>query len=159
MNNLIGIVNYGIAGNIHSVKKAIEKAGGSTLVINKPEDFDRVDKIVIPGVGSFKDAMQELENDAFIKPLKNFDGPLLGICLGMQLLMDSSEEGGRTSGLGLIPGNVRYIHKKEAFNSSVNLRRNSSMSVAASSLDISLRSTFPMISANSFLYLSVISRA
>ena len=73
MSNIIGIVNYGIAGNIHSVKKAIEKAGGDTLVINSLSDFEIVDKIVIPGVGSFKDAMHELENDGFIRPLKEFD--------------------------------------------------------------------------------------
>ena len=136
MNNLIGIVNYGIAGNVHSVKKAIEKAGGSTLVINKPKDFDLVDKIVIPGVGSFKEAMKELEENGFIKPLMEFDGPLLGICLGMQLLMDSSEEGGRTSGLGLIPGNVRYIHKKETFNSSVKIPSSVLSSMVSPSLSL-----------------------
>ena len=72
MNNTIGIVNYGIAGNIHSVQKALEKAGGNTLIINNPSDFDLVDKLVIPGVGSFKDAMQELENDGFISPIQEF---------------------------------------------------------------------------------------
>jgi len=67
VSDVIGIVNYGIAGNIHSVKKAIERADGKTLVINKPSDFNLVDKLVIPGVGSFKDAMQELESDNFIE--------------------------------------------------------------------------------------------
>jgi imidazole glycerol-phosphate synthase subunit HisH len=109
MNNIIGIVNYGIAGNIHSVKKAIERAGGNTLVINAPSDFDLVDKIVIPGVGSFKDAMQELKNHNFIKPLQKFDKPLLGICLGMQILADLGFEFGKTKGLGLINAEVKPI--------------------------------------------------
>ena len=109
MNNIIGIINYGIAGNIHSVKKAIEKAGGNTLVINSPTDFGLVDKIVIPGVGSFKDAMHELENDGFIDPLKEFNKPILGICLGMQILAELGFEFGKTSGLGLINAEVKLI--------------------------------------------------
>ncbi len=109
MNNLIGIVNYGIAGNIHSVKKAIEKAGGNTLVINTPTDFDLVDKVVIPGVGSFKDAMQELSNDGFIEPLKFFNKPILGICLGMQILANLGFEYGKTKGLGLVDAEVKLI--------------------------------------------------
>ena len=71
MSNVIGIVNYGIAGNIHSIKKAIEAADGITIVINEVSQFSDVDKIVLPGVGSFKDAMQELENDGFLEALKN----------------------------------------------------------------------------------------
>jgi imidazole glycerol-phosphate synthase subunit HisH len=109
MDNLIGIVNYGIAGNIHSVKKSIEKAGGSALVINIPSDFNLVDKVIIPGVGSFKDAMQELNNDGFIGPLKSFDKPILGICLGMQILAKLGLEYGRTNGLDLIDAEVKPI--------------------------------------------------
>ena len=109
----IGIINYGIAGNIHSVKKAVEIAGGTALVINKPEDFDLVDRVIIPGVGSFKDAMQELENDGFIKPLKNFNGPILGICLGMQLMTKLGYEFGKTSGLGMFESEVEIISSDE----------------------------------------------
>jgi imidazole glycerol-phosphate synthase subunit HisH len=109
MSNVIGIVNYGIAGNIHSVKKAIERAGGTTIIVNSRSDFKLVDKIVIPGVGSFKDAMQELENDGFIKLLKEFDRPILGICLGMQVLADLGFEFGKTEGLGIIDAEVRPI--------------------------------------------------
>ena len=107
MSDIIGIVNYGIAGNIYSVKKAIEKAGGDTLVINSPSDFDLVDKIVIPGVGSFKDAMQELKNDGFIDLLKEFNRPILGICLGMQILAELGFEFGKTNGLGMINAEVK----------------------------------------------------
>ena len=109
MNNIIGIINYGIAGNIHSIKKAIEMAKGRILVINKPSDFDLVDKLVIPGVGSFKDAMQELENDNFIDSIQGFNKPILGICLGMQILADLGFEFGKTKGLGLIDAEVRPI--------------------------------------------------
>ena len=109
MNNIIGIINYGIAGNIHSIKKAIEMAKGRILVINKPSDFDLVDKLVIPGVGSFKDAMQELEHDNFIDSIQGFNKPILGICLGMQILADLGFEFGKTKGLGLIDAEVRPI--------------------------------------------------
>ena len=109
MSDVIGIVNYGIAGNIHSVKKAIERADGKTLVINKPSDFNLVDKLVIPGVGSFKDAMQELENDNFISPIQEFSKPILGICLGMQILADLGFEFGKTKGLALIDAEVKQI--------------------------------------------------
>ena len=107
MNNIIGIINYGIAGNIHSVKKAIERAGGKTLVINDSSDFDLVDKLVIPGVGSFKDAMQELENGNFISSIQEFSKPVLGICLGMQILADLGFEFGKTKGLALIEAEVK----------------------------------------------------
>jgi len=107
VNNIIGIINYGIAGNIHSVKKAIERAGGKTLVINDSSDFDLVDKLVIPGVGSFKDAMQELENGNFISSIQEFSKPVLGICLGMQILADLGFEFGKTKGLALIEAEVK----------------------------------------------------
>jgi imidazole glycerol-phosphate synthase subunit HisH len=109
VGDVIGIVNYGIAGNIHSVKKAIDQAGGKTLVINKPSDFNLVDKLVIPGVGSFKDAMQELENDNFIELIQEFDRPILGICLGMQILSTIGFECGTTKGLDLIQAEVKPI--------------------------------------------------
>jgi len=107
MSNIIGIVNYGIAGNIHSIKKAIEKAGGETLIINTPEQFHKADKLVLPGVGSFKDAMQELENDGFLELLTHNTKPILGICLGMQILSTLGFEYGKTKGLGLIQAEVR----------------------------------------------------
>lgn len=109
MSNVIGILNYGIAGNIHSIKKAIEKAGGTTLIINSKEELSQVDKIVLPGVGSFKDAMHELNKDNLINSLKREieTKPTLGICLGMQILSTIGFEYGKTKGLNLINAEVR----------------------------------------------------
>jgi imidazole glycerol-phosphate synthase subunit HisH len=107
MSNIIGIVNYGTAGNIHSVEKALNKASGKTLIINNVEQFNQVDKIVLPGVGSFKNAMQQLENIGFLEVLSNNKKPILGICLGMQILSTLGFEYGQTKGLGFIKAEVR----------------------------------------------------
>jgi len=108
-NNIIGLINYGIAGNIHSVQKAIEKAGGTVKIVNNREELNAVDKIVIPGVGSFKDAMCELEKDELLAPLKQEiqTKPTLGICLGMQILSTFGFEYGRTQGLNVIKAEVK----------------------------------------------------
>jgi imidazole glycerol-phosphate synthase subunit HisH len=109
MSKLIGIINYGIAGNIHSIKKALEKAGGIVKVIKNEDELDSVDKIVIPGVGSFKDAMAELEKDKLLEPLKKViqTKPTLGICLGMQILATLGFEYGKTEGLDAIKAEVK----------------------------------------------------
>ena len=107
MSNVIGIVNYGIAGNIHSIEKALKKAGAKTLIINKAEDFTKADKLVLPGVGSFKDAMKELKNDGFIDALSKNTKPILGICLGMQILSTVGFEYGQTTGFNLVDAEVR----------------------------------------------------
>ena len=109
MSSIVGIVNYGISGNIHSIEKAIKAAGGRTLVINNPEQFKEVDKLVLPGVGSFKDAMQELENDGFLDALQSNTKPILGICLGMQILSTVGFEYGTTNGLDFIQAEVKAI--------------------------------------------------
>lgn len=106
MSNLIGIINYGISGNIYSVKNALEKAGGNVSIINKPSDFEIVDKIVIPGIGSFKDAMDELHKDEFIESIKSYKKPILGICLGMQILATIGHEYGKSDGLDLVNAEV-----------------------------------------------------
>jgi imidazole glycerol-phosphate synthase subunit HisH len=107
MSNIIGIVNYGTAGNLHSVEKALNKATGKTLIINNLEQFNQVDKIVLPGVGSFKNAMQQLKNIGFLEALCNNTKPILGICLGMQILSTLGFEYGQTKGLDLIKAEVR----------------------------------------------------
>jgi len=109
--NIIGLINYGIAGNIHSIKKAIEKAGGTVKIVNNEEELNSIDKIVIPGVGSFKDAMNELEKDELLEPLKKAIKikPTLGICLGMQILSTLGFEYGKTQGLDTIKAEVKPI--------------------------------------------------
>jgi len=109
-----GVVNYGVAGNIHSVSKAIEAAGGTVKVIGSVSDFDQVDRIVIPGVGSFKDAMRELASDGFIETIKDalVAKPVLGICLGMQILATLGFEYGETEGLGVISAEVKSMQVK-----------------------------------------------
>jgi glutamine amidotransferase len=109
MSNIIGLINYGIAGNIHSIKKAIEKAGGTVKIVNNEAELNSVDKIVIPGVGSFKDAMSELEKDELLEPLKQAvkTKPTLGICLGMQILSTLGFEYGKTKGLDAIKAEVK----------------------------------------------------
>jgi imidazole glycerol phosphate synthase glutamine amidotransferase subunit len=107
MSQLVGLVNYGTAGNVHSVKKALEKAGATVKIIDKPEDFKTVPKIVLPGVGSFTEAMDELEQDGFIDSIKSFEGQILGICLGMQILSTIGYEDGQTEGLGLVQAEVK----------------------------------------------------
>jgi len=109
MSQIIGVVNYGIAGNIHSIKKAIEKAGGNVQIINHKDDFTNVSKIVIPGVGSFKDAMQELHNDDLLNTLRKEIQvkPTLGICLGMQILSTLGFEYGKTEGLDALKAEVK----------------------------------------------------
>jgi imidazole glycerol-phosphate synthase subunit HisH len=109
MNNKIGIVNYGVAGNIHSVKKAIIKSGGDPLVINFPNEIKLTDKLIIPGVGTFKSAMDALKNNKFIDELLDYEKPILGICLGMQILCNLGFENGKTKGLGKFDAEVKPI--------------------------------------------------
>jgi imidazole glycerol-phosphate synthase subunit HisH len=111
MSNIIGLINYGIAGNIHSIKKAIERAGGTVKIVNNEDELNSVDKIVIPGVGSFKDAMNELEKYKLLEPLKKAiqTKTTLGICLGMQILSSFGFEYGKAEGLDVIKAEVRPV--------------------------------------------------
>lgn len=104
----VKVVDYG-AGNIGSVLNMIRRAGGQAIAIDRPEALVGGGKVILPGVGSFDNAMRRLDNLGFVEPLRAHavsGGLLFGICLGMQLLADASEEG-VLSGLGLIPGTVR----------------------------------------------------
>lgn len=109
MSCIVGIINYGLSGNIHSIQKALLKAGAKVRVIECLEDFYHIDKLVVPGVGSFKEAMLELEQKGFIEKIQAFDKPILGICLGMQILSDIGFEYGETQGLGLISAKVQKM--------------------------------------------------
>jgi len=105
---MIGIIDYGM-GNIHSVQKALEYMGAKTLVTNSPEDFKKVEKLVLPGVGAFDDAVLELEKRNLIPAIKQFINEkktFLGICLGMQIFFEKSQEARQVKGLGLLKGGV-----------------------------------------------------
>jgi len=105
---VIGIVDYNM-GNLASVINAFTKVGADATLESDPAKLDQYDKLILPGVGAFGDAMEHLKENGMDEAVKNFatsGKPLLGICLGMQLLFDSSEEFGTTQGLGLIPGKV-----------------------------------------------------
>lgn len=88
----VGILNYG-AGNIYSLSASLNRQGVSFGIINHAKDFALYDKVIIPGVGHAMKAMKNLEEKELTSCLINFKKPVLGICLGMQLLTDSSEEG------------------------------------------------------------------
>lgn len=105
---MVGIIDYGM-GNIHSVRKALESLGAKTLVTNNPQQIEKCDKIVLPGVGAFDDAVLELERHGLFSALQEYvknKKILLGICLGMQLLFEKSEEGRILKGLGILKGTV-----------------------------------------------------
>jgi imidazole glycerol-phosphate synthase subunit HisH len=106
---MITIIDYEM-GNLRSVEKAFEGLGFDARVSRDPEDLLATDKIVLPGVGAFKDCITNLRHGGFVEPLLRHvetGKPLLGICVGMQMLFDESEEFGRHKGLGLISGKVK----------------------------------------------------
>jgi len=110
------IVDYGM-GNLASVQRALEECGAAAEVSDDPATLAQASHVVLPGVGAFGDAMARLATGGWIAPLRQLaaDGiPLLGICLGMQLLADYGEEGGAHDGLGLIPGRVVRLHPGDA---------------------------------------------
>ncbi|ODS30619.1 MAG: imidazole glycerol phosphate synthase subunit [Candidatus Scalindua rubra] len=105
---MIAIIDYGM-GNLRSVEKAFEKVGFGAVVTDKPEIIDKADKIVLPGVGAFKDAKIGLEERNLIEPIINHLNKhklFLGICLGLQLLFTRSNEGGKHEGLNIVAGEV-----------------------------------------------------
>lgn len=105
---MIAIVDYGM-GNLHSVSKAVERLGAQATVTADPQELALADAIILPGVGAFGDAMQALQATGLanvLKELAHAGKPLLGICLGMQLLFEQSEEHGEHAGLGLLSGRV-----------------------------------------------------
>lgn len=108
---MIAIVDYG-AGNLRSVELALARLGVHTRVTADPDMLALADGLILPGVGAFSDAMAALGRSGTIPAVLEAVGagrPLLGICLGMQLLLDGSEEGPGVPGLGLIPGEVRRL--------------------------------------------------
>lgn len=107
----IGIIDIGI-GNLGSLRHAIDCQGWDSVAVSGPAEFDGITHLLMPGVGAFAAAMARLDEFGLIEPIRRFAAegrPVLGICLGMQLLGESGSEGGDIPGLGLIPGQVRPI--------------------------------------------------
>lgn len=108
---VIGVIDYGM-GNLRSVLNALERLGAERRLVREGHELDAVDRAVLPGVGAFGDGMRQLRERGFAEALPDYVAggrPLLGICLGMQLLGTLSHEHGRHAGLNIIPGEVRYI--------------------------------------------------
>ncbi len=106
---MITLLDYG-AGNVRSVINAIERLDEQVKIVTRPEDILSAEKLVFPGVGAFGSMIRSLERKGYIEPLKSYlfsDRPFLGICLGLQVLVDCSEEAPDVKGLGLIPGTVK----------------------------------------------------
>ncbi|MFA5060246.1 MAG: imidazole glycerol phosphate synthase subunit HisH [Candidatus Omnitrophota bacterium] len=105
---MIAIIDYGM-GNLRSVQKAFEKVGALATITQDPKDLESAEKIVLPGVGAMKPAMEKLSSLNLVTAIKKSikdKKPFLGICLGLQLLFDESDEGGKVNGLGILKGSV-----------------------------------------------------
>lgn len=108
---MIAIIDYGM-GNLRSVQKGFEKAGVEAAVVRDPREVDSAGGVVLPGVGAFADAMDNLRSlklDEAVHRAVEAEKPFLGICLGQQLLFEASEEWGLHAGLGVFPGLVRRL--------------------------------------------------
>jgi imidazole glycerol phosphate synthase glutamine amidotransferase subunit len=107
----IGLVDYG-AGNLQSVRNALRALGREGTLINEPGGLDGVDAVIFPGVGAFGDSMRHLEAQGLTDPLRDWiraGRPFLGICIGYQVLFESSEESPGIEGLGVFPGRVERL--------------------------------------------------
>ncbi|MFB3892225.1 MAG: imidazole glycerol phosphate synthase subunit HisH [Phycisphaerae bacterium] len=105
---MIAVVDYGM-GNLRSVQKALQRVGADARIVHAPEQIARADKVVVPGVGAFRDAIERIRSAALDAPIREAIGggkPFLGICLGLQMLFDVSYEDGEFAGLGILPGKV-----------------------------------------------------
>ena len=114
---MIAIIDYD-AGNIKSVEKAFQFLGEETVLSRDREEILTADKVVLPGVGSFGDAMQKLKDYHLVNTIYDVVDkqiPFLGICLGLQLLFESSDETPGVSGLGILPGDIKKIPNKPDF--------------------------------------------
>lgn len=107
---MIAIIDYG-AGNLFSVQNALDYIGCNAMISGNAEDLQNADRLILPGVGAFPDAMKMLNESGLTEVIKAEakKKPLLGICLGMQMLFERSSEFGDTEGLGLIPGRVELM--------------------------------------------------
>ena len=113
----VAIIDYG-AGNVQNVMKALKVVGVQGVLTRETTEIMKADGIIIPGVGAFKSAKQQLDQLGLTSIIQDYarDGkPVLGVCLGMQMLFDRSTEFGETTGLGLIPGSVVELPEQENY--------------------------------------------
>lgn len=114
---MIAIVDYD-AGNIKSVEKALVHLGQECITTRVPDEIYKADKVILPGVGAFGDAMKRLNDFGLVEVIKNValdNKPLLGICLGLQLMFESSDEMPGVAGLGILKGKILAIPPKEGY--------------------------------------------
>jgi len=112
---MIGIIDYG-AGNLHSVRKAFSYLEKDCLIVQNPGDLAKVTRIVLPGVGSFGHAVTEIRKRNWFAPLRDWltkGRPFLGICLGMQLLFETSDESSESAGFSVMEGTCRKFKEKK----------------------------------------------
>ncbi|HOV33251.1 MAG TPA: imidazole glycerol phosphate synthase subunit HisH [Candidatus Hydrogenedens sp.] len=105
---MIAVIDYGM-GNLRSVQKALEKVGFEANIVDNPDNLKMAEAAILPGVGAFRDCYEGLRQKGFVNPIKEFvhtGKPLLGICIGMQLLFEYGEEGSGSEGLGIFKGRV-----------------------------------------------------
>lgn len=105
---VIAVIDYDM-GNLHSACKGLEQAGATTLITDRVQDLEQADAVVLPGVGAFDPAIQHLRSRDLVQPVRDIVAsgkPFLGICLGLQILFEASEEG-QEAGLGIVPGIVK----------------------------------------------------
>ena len=108
---MIAIIDYGM-GNLRSVQKAFEYLGNKAVITQQPSEIQKADKVVLPGVGAFRDAMQTIKQKGIDKVLYDVveqKKPLLGICLGMQMFFEKSYEYGEHKGLGILQGEIKLL--------------------------------------------------
>lgn len=113
--SIVTIVDYG-SGNLLSVARALERVGATARLSHDPAEIESAERLLLPGVGAFADGMQGLREHGLIEPIRRYatlGRPLLGICLGMQILSSLSEEFGEHEGLGLIPGRVVSVPSQD----------------------------------------------
>ncbi|MDC3062647.1 imidazole glycerol phosphate synthase subunit HisH [Candidatus Pelagibacter sp.] len=112
MNKSIGIIEYGV-GNLKSLENTFRHINNQVIRVKEDDDFDKIDYLVLPGVGAFSNCMEKLNSSKLIPQIYNWvnkSKPLLGICVGMQMLFDSSEEFGEKKGLGIIKGKITKLN-------------------------------------------------
>ena len=105
---MIGVIDYG-AGNLRSVCNSLKKLSVDCHFVKAPSDLNKIETMIFPGVGSFGDSSDQLKKQSLFEPIREWiitDRPFLGICIGFQMLFDSSEESPGSEGLGIIPGKV-----------------------------------------------------